>query len=123
LHLSLTAKDGTVIRGRTFEFGFPLNSNVVVIPPGKAMNGTLPEGGKGVSYTTKYGIVGANALNLPVILDGVNDQGLGIGLFYFPGYAGYAEATAENASRALAPHEFGTWVLASFATIDEVKRR
>lgn len=120
--ISLTAKDGAVIRGRTLEFGFLLNSNVVVIPPGKAMNGTLPDGGKGVSYTTKYGIVGANALNLPVILDGINDQGLGIGLFYFPGYAGYAEVTPENASHALAPHEFGTWVLANFATIEEVKR-
>jgi choloylglycine hydrolase len=120
--ISLTAKDGTVIRGRTLEFGFPLQSSVVVIPPGKAVSGTLPDGGKGVSYTSKYGIVGANALGLPVILDGVNDQGLGIGLFYFPGYAGYAEVTPENATRALAPQEFGSWVLANFATIDEVKR-
>jgi choloylglycine hydrolase len=48
------------------------------------MSGTFPEGGKGVSYTSKYGLVGANAVNLPMIVDGVNDQGLGIGLFYFP---------------------------------------
>jgi choloylglycine hydrolase len=120
--ISLTAKDGTVIRGRTLEFGFPLQSNVLVIPPGKAMSGTLPDGGKGVSYTSKYGIIGANAVNLPIIVDGVNDQGLGIGLFYFPGYAGYTAVTPENASHALAPHEFGAWVLANFATIDEVKR-
>jgi choloylglycine hydrolase len=120
--ISLTAKDGSVIRGRTLEFGVPLKSNVIVVPAGQAMSGTLPDGGKGISYTSKYGFVGADALGLPVIIDGVNDQGLGVGLFYFPGYAGYAEATPENAARALAPQEFGAWVLANFATIDEVKR-
>ena len=33
------------------------------------MSGTLPDGGKGLSYTSRYAVVGANALNLPVILD------------------------------------------------------
>ena len=44
----------------------------------------------------RYGFVGANALGLPVILDGINDQGLSVGLFYFPGYAKYTDVTAEN---------------------------
>ena len=66
-------------------------------------------------------IVGADALDLPVIIDGLNDQGLSIGLFYFPDYAKYAEATPENAKHAIAPVEFGLWVLGNFATVDEVK--
>jgi choloylglycine hydrolase len=61
--ISLTAKDGTIIRGRTLEFGFSLQSRVLVIPPAKAMSGTFPEGGKSV---TKYGLVGANAVNLTI---------------------------------------------------------
>jgi choloylglycine hydrolase len=85
------------------------------------MTGTLPDGGKGLTYTTRYGIVGANALNMQAILDGINDQGLAVGLFYFPGYASYTPATADNAKRAIAPHEFGLWVLANFATVDEVR--
>src|SRR4029079_10670661 len=120
--ISLKAKDGAAIRGRTLEFGFPMQSNVIVIPAGKEMSGTLPDGGKGLSYTSRYALVGANALGLPVILDGINDQGLSVGLFYFPGYAKYADATKENSSRAIAPHEFGIWALANFATVDEVKR-
>jgi choloylglycine hydrolase len=119
--ISLKAQDGAAIRGRTLEFGFPMQSNVIVIPTGKEMAGTLPDGGKGLSYTTKYGIVGANALNLQVILDGINDQGLSVGLFYFPNYAKYAEVTPGNASKAIAPHEFGIWVLGNFASVDEVK--
>jgi choloylglycine hydrolase len=119
--ISLNAKDGGMIRGRTMEFGFPLSSNVIVIPAGTAMNGTLPDGNKGVTYTTKYSMVGANAVNQPVLLDGLNDQGLSFGLFYFPGFAEYPAATAENAYHAMAPFEFGNWVLGNFASVDELK--
>lgn len=120
--ISLKAKDGAAIRGRTLEFGFPLKSNVIVVPAGQEFSGTLPDGGKGLSYKTRYGIVGANAFNEVAIIDGLNDQGLSIGLFYFPDYAQYAEVTSENASRALAPQDFGMWVLGNFATVDEVKK-
>jgi len=120
--LSLKSQDGAAIRGRTLEFGFPLRSNVIVIPAGKEFSGQLPDSGKGLSYKTRYGIVGANAFDQVMIVDGINDQGLSLGLFYFPGYAQYAEATKENASRALAPQDFGTWVLGNFATVAEVKK-
>ena len=85
--ISLNANDGTMIRGRTMEFGFPLSSNVIVIPAGTAMTGTLPDGKQGIGYTTKYAMVGANAVGQNVIMDGLNDQGLSFGLFYFPGFA------------------------------------
>jgi len=119
--ISLKAGDGAAIRGRTLEFGFPMQSKIIVVPAGKEMSGTLPDGGKGLIYTSRYAFVGANALNLPVILDGINDQGLSVGLFYFPGYAKYTEVTDENKSRAIAPQEFGAWALANFATVDEVR--
>jgi choloylglycine hydrolase len=119
--ISLKAADGAAIRGRTLEFGFPMQSNVLVIPAGKELAGTLPDGGKGLTYTSRYAFVGANALGLPAILDGLNDQGLSVGLFYFPGYASYTPVTPENAKRAIAPQDFGVWVLANFATVDEVK--
>ena len=119
--ITLKAADGAAIRGRTLEFGFPMQSNVLVISAGKEMSGTLPDGGKGLIYTSRYAIVGANALGLPAILDGINDQGLSVGLFYFPNYAKYTEVTPENAKHALAPQEFGVWVLANFATVDKVR--
>ncbi len=120
--ISLKAEDGAAIRGRTLEFGFPLQSNVIVVPAGKEFAGALPDGGKGLTYKTRYDIVGANAFGQAAIMDGLNDQGLSIGLFYFPGYAQYAQATEENAARALAPQDFGMWVLGNFATVDEVKK-
>jgi choloylglycine hydrolase len=119
--ISLKAADGAAIRGRTLEFGFPMQSKVLVIPAGTELSGTLPDGGKGLVYKSKYAMVGANALGMPVFLDGINDQGLSVGLFYFPGYAKYTDVTPENASHALAGYEFGVWALANFATVDEVR--
>lgn len=120
--ISLKSQDGAAVRGRTLEFGFPLRSNAIVVPAGKAFTATLPDGGKGLTYKTRYSVIGVNAIDAVVIVDGLNDQGLSIGLFYFPGYAQFATATEENASRALAPQDFGLWLLGNFATVDEVKR-
>ncbi len=64
--ISLDAKDGGFVRGRTMEFGFPLSSNAIVVPAGTAMNGTLPDGKPGINYTTKYSMVGANAVGQQV---------------------------------------------------------
>jgi choloylglycine hydrolase len=119
--IRLIAKDGGVVAARTLEFGFDLHSEVLVVPAGTALTGTLPDGGKGISYTTKYGFLGANAEGLTAIVDGINDQGLYVGLFYFPGYASYADATKENAVRAMAPHEYANWLLGNFANVEEVK--
>jgi choloylglycine hydrolase len=119
--IRLIAKDGGIVAARTLEFGFDLHSEVMVIPAGTALTGTLPDGGKGISYKTKYGFLGANAEGMTAIVDGINDQGLYVGLFYFPGYASYADATKENAARAMAPHEYANWLLGNFASVDEVK--
>ena len=119
--IRLVAKDGGVIAARTLEFGFDLHSDVMVIPAGTVLTGTLPDGGKGVSYKTKYGFLGANAEGLTAIVDGINEAGLYVGLFYFPGYASYPDATNDNATRAMAPHEYANWLLGNFANVEEVK--
>lgn len=47
--ISLKAEDGAAIRARTLEFGFPMQSNVLIVPPGQEFSGTLPDGGKGLT--------------------------------------------------------------------------
>lgn len=118
--IQLTAKDGGVVAARTLEFGIDPKSEAMVVPAGTAITGTLPDGGKGISYVTKYGVVGANGFGQPVILDGINEAGLYVGLFYFPDYASYADVTKDNAPRAMGPHEYGLWLLGNFADVDEV---
>lgn len=118
--IQLTAKDGGVVAARTLEFGIDLESEAIVIPAGTTLSGSLPGGGKGLVYKTKYGMAGANGFGLELIVDGINEQGLYVGLFYFPDYASYPDATAENVARGMAPTEYGAWLLGNFASVEEV---
>ena len=42
--ITLIAKDGSVVRGRTMEFGQPLDSDVILIPRGFALAGETADG-------------------------------------------------------------------------------
>ena len=119
--IRLVAEDGGVVVGRTMEFGFDVQSNVVVVPAGTELTSSLADKSQGMRYTSKYGMVGANILGMKVIVDGMNEKGLYIGGFYFPGYASYTDPDPKNASRALAPEDYGAWLLANFASVEEVK--
>jgi choloylglycine hydrolase len=119
--IRLTAADGSVVVARTLEFGADLQSKIGVFPAGTTITGALPNNAAGLNFKTKYGIVGANAFDLPMVVDGINDHGLYLGEFFFPGSAGYATVTPDNASRAIAGYQYGMWILGNFATVAEVK--
>jgi choloylglycine hydrolase len=120
--LRLVAQDGGVVVGRTMEFGFDVESDAVVVPAGTELSSSLPDKVRGMRYTSRYGMVGANVLGMSVIADGVNEKGLYVGAFYFPGYAGYSTPDPAHYSRSLAPEDYGTWLLASFASVEEVRK-
>jgi Penicillin V acylase and related amidases len=117
--IKLTPKDGSIVHGRTLEFGVPLDSSIAVIPRGYEFIGTTPKG-SGLSYSVKYGAVGAVLFDDMAILDGINEKGLAVGTFFFPGFALYASITDENQARALSPSEFPHWIVTQFANVDEV---
>lgn len=118
--IKLVTKDGSIVHGRTAEFGVKLDLSVVIIPRNYSFTGTTPLG-NGLTYKSKYAAVGMIAYDNPAVLDGLNEQGLSVGAFYFPNYAQYANITSANQTRALSPVEFSNWVLTQFATVDEVK--
>jgi choloylglycine hydrolase len=118
--MRLTAKDGSAVHGRTLEFGLPLTISVAVVPRGYAFRGSTPLG-SGLSYTAKYAALGAMAFDTPALLDGMNEKGLSVGTFFFPGYAEYGSITADNQSKGLSAVEFPNWLLTQFASLEEVK--
>jgi choloylglycine hydrolase len=117
--ITIKPKDGSIIFARTLEFASDLKSNIIVVPRGKEYVGTAPGDKPGLRWKTKYGTVGANAFDMPVVVDGLNEKGLHVGLFYFPGFAKYQEVKAENAVKALAPWEIGTYLLGTCADAKE----
>jgi choloylglycine hydrolase len=99
--IRLIAADGTVVYARTLEFGIHLKSDAILVPRGYSRMGTTPDGKPGKRWTSKYATLGANALGMPVIIDGLNERGLAIGLFYFPTtakYQAYSRATLTRPS-------------------------
>lgn len=120
--IQLKANDGTTVSGRTVEFGISLDLNGVVVPRHYTFHGTLPDGKTGLTYQSKYAAIGGAMFGASDIADGMNEKGLVIGDFYFPGYAEYAPVTQHNMNKALSPTEFSNWILTQFATVDEVKK-
>ena len=74
---ALIAEDGSVVYGRTMEWGaFDLKSRVTIIPRGYEFHGHTPDGKPGLSWKARYGVVGLDALEKDIITDGMNEKGL-----------------------------------------------
>lgn len=121
---ALVTQDGAVVSGRTLEFATPLNSDVVVHPAGSLFQGDTPKGPKtGKEFTAKYGFCGMDAFGQrDAIVEGLNDQGLSVGLFYFPGTADYMKDNPAKYQQGLSPIQLGTYLLASCKNVEEVKQ-
>lgn len=120
--IELKAKDGTYVNGRTLEFAVPVNPAIYIIPRNFKFLGTLPDGSAGMSYTSKYQVIGGGMMGTPLVLDGMNEAGLSAAVFYFPGYAGYGTVTDMNKRKALSPVDFNNWLLTQFASVADVKK-
>lgn len=120
--ISLTAKDGSYVQGRTIEWASgPLRSEYVVIPRGERLFSYTPTGGNGLRFTARYGVVGLSVVLKEFIAEGINEAGLSAGLFFFPRYGSYEPYDAERNERTLADLQVVQWMLSQFATIDEVR--
>ncbi len=119
--IKLQAKDNSIVHGRTLEYAVDVSFSAAVIPRGYDFTGTTPNG-PGLKYKSKYASVGMICFGVPSIMDGINEKGLGVGVFYFPGYASYTPTNSENQKRSVSPVEFSNWIITQFATIDEVKK-
>ena len=56
--ITLTASDGSVVYGRTLEWGaFDMNSRVMIAPRGFAFSSIMEDGAPGMTWEAKYGFV------------------------------------------------------------------
>jgi len=119
--ITLKAKDGAIVYGRTLEWGsFDLKSRVILIPRGYEFVGSTPDGKPGAKWRGKYGVVGIDILERDLLGDGINETGLAAGLFYHPGFANYAKYIPDEAKSCLAPTDLMQFILTQFASVKEV---
>lgn len=119
--IELKAQNGDYISGRTLEFGIPINTVIMVVPRNYSFVGALPNNQNGMQFSSKYAFVGGSLDNGTEAQDGMNEAGLSVGAFYFPGYASYANINSQNQDVAVSPLQFPTWILSSFSNVEEVK--
>lgn len=102
------------------EFGFPFNSQVLVVPRGTELVGTAPGGKPGKKWTATYGVVGLNVNVSPkIVADGQNEKGLALGMLYLPGYSEYLPPDESKATETIGSWEVGIYLLSTCASVDE----
>ena len=119
--IQVTAEDGSVVNGRTVEFGALIDTSVAVVPRGYEFKG-LTTLGDGKKWKSKYASMGMVILDYDVIVDGINEKGLSCASFYFPGYAEYSVTTKENQSISMSSSDIIQWILSMFENVDEVRK-
>lgn len=112
-----TAKDGSVVVGRTMEFPAGVPWVLGVIPVG--YQGSNSQGG-GMSWTSKYGIVGMSLGEPQWMADGMNTAGLSAHDLFMANHCTYADAT--GATNELSQVDIIAFLLGTCATVAEVKK-
>lgn len=120
--ISLSASDGSRIVARTVEWAAsPMHCAYVIAPRGHSHRSYTPDGLNGLKYRSEYGYVGIYTEYEPFVVEGVNENGLSAGLFFFPGYGEYAPYDPFIRDRTLCDMQMVSWILSRFSSIDEVK--
>lgn len=120
--ITLESSDGGVVVARTNEWGLgDMNLQIGIFPRGHEFRALTPEGAIGMRWTGRYGFVSMTAYGQPYGPDGMNEEGLSVGMFYLPGYADYLPWDPALAGRSMSVGDLMQWMLSSFATVAEVR--
>lgn len=117
----IQGEKGSIINGRSMEFGTDLQSQIVISPKGIFTQSTYANGKKGMTWKSRYAYLGLNAFGLNLIVDGMNEKGLAMGALWFP-ETKYPQVKEANADSVISLMEFGSWILGSFSSLNEVKQ-
>lgn len=121
--VDVQAKDGSVIAGRTMEWAFDMNWQLLYYPKGTSFELSAPanSGHDAIKLKSKYAIFGVGtALEDNAMLDGQNSAGLALSGNFLPGFTQYQTVSKQD-KKYLSILEFTQFVLSNYATVAEVK--
>lgn len=121
--ITLHTVNHSPVTARTIEWAAtPLNAMYVVVPRGQMQQSMLPDGSMGgMQFFAKYGYVGIAVEDTEFVMEGINEAGLGAGLFYFPEYGEYMPYDAKLREKSISDMQVVAWILSSFASIKELQ--
>lgn len=125
--LMITDASGMAYSGKTMEFSEPIPLAMTYVPAGTAMVSLAADGSDGMSFATKYPILGgatAPALqpgaHQGMMVEAANDQGLSLSTNALPGSSNPDDLGTDK-TKQLAATDLANWALGSFASVAELK--
>lgn len=122
--VEIQAKDGSVVAGRTMEWAYDMQWNLLFYPQGSSYELTAPNksGHKLHTMVSRYAVLGiGTGLEANAMLEGQNSAGLGISGNFLPGFTQYQEVNSKD-KKYVSVLEFTRFVLSNYATVSEVKK-
>jgi choloylglycine hydrolase len=120
--ITLKSADAGFVVARTVEWSLndAQHNKILVVPRHKKVIGQTPQGYNGKKWEGKYGFVTLTAYGQPYGPDGLNEEGLYVGVYYLPDFAEYAIYDSTKSENAMSVGDFMQWMLSSFKTVDDI---
>ncbi|OIQ49338.1 Choloylglycine hydrolase [Pseudodesulfovibrio hydrargyri] len=115
------AGDGTIVGGRSMDFGIDDQAKVTVYPRGKQWSSEAPGKKQGMRWRQHNGFVAFSVLGLEASTDGMNEKGLAAKVLWLPS-VGYQAVPKGSEAKALEVTLVPDWILGTFETVAEVKK-
>lgn len=100
---------------------FDLRSRLVILPRRFDLQSPTPDSKQGLLWKTKYGVVGIDEVEKNYLLDGMNEQGLSVNLFYHEGFVEYPMNDPAKAAKTLDVLAVCPFLLTTCATKEEAR--
>ncbi|MCW5822832.1 MAG: choloylglycine hydrolase family protein [Cyanobacteria bacterium TGS_CYA1] len=117
---AVSSKDGGIVIGRSMEWGADLGSRINYYPANQKRSSTAPNNKTGKEWTSKYAYFGIDVNKQDLVIDGLNDQGLSMGMLWYPP-AVYQTLSDKDAPNAVSVFDLGFYILGNFKTVAEVE--
>lgn len=125
--LMIIDANGVAYSGKTMEYSEPIPLAMTYMPAGTKIISLAPDGSDGMTFTTKYPILGGAAPaamitggHQAMMIEAANDQGLSVSTNELPATVSPVDVGTDK-SKQLAGTDLSNWVLGSFATVAEAK--
>jgi choloylglycine hydrolase len=124
-YVDVEAKDGSVVIGRSIEWGFPMEYTFSVVPKGETFTASYPadqvaKDFKPLTWVNKYAYAGVGATVQAGLDSAQNEAGLNMEGLNLPGFTEFQTVTPED-KQVLALSDLGDWLMGNFATVQEVR--
>ncbi len=123
--VDVEAKDGSVVIGRTIEWGFPMEYTFVVVPKGETFTASYPadkvaKDFKPTSWMSQYAYAGVGVTVQQGLDSAQNEAGLNMEGLNLPGFTEFQTVTPEDKT-VVSLADLGDWIMGNFATVQEVR--